>query len=64
LAQLAKAERLDKLQETFKVVENDYLRLLGLSKNGYDELDLEGEEEDDDLDDDVNGRPMKRVRIA
>jgi hypothetical protein len=64
LAQLAKAERLDKLQETFKVVENDYLRLLGLSKNGYDGLDLEGEEEDDDFDDDVDDRPIKRVRIA
>jgi hypothetical protein len=64
LAQLTKAERLDKLQETFMAVEDDYLRLLGLGKNGYDGLDLEGEEEDDDFDNNVDDRPMKRVRIA
>jgi hypothetical protein len=52
------------LQETFKVVEDDYLRLLGLSENGYDRVDLESEEEDDDFDDDVDDRPMKRVRIT
>ena len=60
------AERLDKLQQTFKVVEDDYLRLLGLSRNGYNALDLEVDESEDEADDDGDDdddRPTKKVRI-
>jgi hypothetical protein len=64
LAQLSKAERLDKLQQTFKVVEDDYLRLLGLSRNGYDDLDVEADESEDEVENDLDDRSTKRVRVA
>jgi len=48
------------------VVEDDYLRLLGLSRNGYNALDLEADESDDEADDngdDDDDRPTKKVRV-
>jgi len=52
------------------VVEDDYLRLLGLSRNGYNALDLEVDESEDEADDDGDDdgdddddRPTKKVRI-
>jgi len=75
LAQLAKAERIDKLQQTFKGVEDDYLRIMNLGSNGYNGnvTDEDGMETDEDLDDEetdedyegeeIDNRPTKRVRI-
>jgi hypothetical protein len=74
LAQLSKAARIDKLQQTFKTVEDDYLRLLkvgstGVNGNGMDidvdvddeeEGEEEGEEEEEDLEVE---RPPKRIRL-
>ena len=61
MAQLSKPERLDKLQQTFKAVEDDYLRLLRVESNGLngDGMETDGDEEDEE----VGDRPMKRVRI-
>lgn len=72
MAQLPKAERIDKLQQTFKGVEDDYLRLLKMGSNGYngntmdideeEEEDREGvEEEEEEME--TEARPAKRVRI-
>jgi hypothetical protein len=68
LAQLSKAERIDKLQQTFKGVEDDYLRLLKLRSNGFNGDGFNGDtmEMDDDDDEEANEideRPTKRVRI-
>jgi hypothetical protein len=73
LAQVPRPERLDKLQQTFKSVEDDYLRIMGLGRNGHNgemESDWEDEEEEEEEeDDDVgeqegedSGRPAKRLR--
>ena len=65
MAQLAKAERLDKLQQTLKVVEDDYLRLLGLNRNGYNGHNIETDESgDEDEDDGVDDRPTKKVKTV
>jgi hypothetical protein len=60
LAQLPKGERIDKLQQTFKGVEDDYLRLLKMGSNGFngDTMDIDEEEEEE-----AEARPAKRVRI-
>jgi hypothetical protein len=75
LAQLPKQERIDKLQQTFKGVEDDYLRLLRIGTNGAngDGWETDQDDEDEDRDDEVeeNGeeeeisdRPKKRVRFG
>jgi len=63
LAQLDRAERIDKLQQTFKGVEDDYLRILRINMNGFngDRMDMDESEEEES--DDVEARPPKRVRI-
>lgn len=65
LAQLAKAERIDKLQQTFKGVEDDYLRILKVGSNGFnrdgEETD-ESEVSEDDNNDNVEHRPSKKAR--
>lgn len=72
MAQLPKAERIDKLQQTFKGVEDDYLRLLKMGSNGYDgnTMDIDEEEEEDregveeeEEEMETEARPAKRVRI-
>lgn len=79
MAQLPKAERIDKLQQTFKGVEDDYLRLLNMGSNGYngdamdtdgddegdDETGEDGDEEDEEAEEEIEAeeRPAKRVRI-
>jgi hypothetical protein len=67
LAQLPKAERIDKLQQTFKGVEDDYLRLLRVGSNGFngDPVETDGDEDDEDEEEDdeeVDERPIKRVK--
>jgi hypothetical protein len=71
LAQLPKSERIDKLQQTFKGVEDDYLRLLRVGSNGVNGDNMEtDDDEDDEGDDDGDGeeqgdeRPAKRVRVG
>ena len=63
MAQLDRAERIDKLQQTFKGVEDDYLRILRINTNGFngDRMDMDESEEEES--DDVEDRPPKRVRI-
>lgn len=68
MAQLAKAERIDKLQQTFKGVEDDYLRLLRVGSNGFngdlmESGDDEDDEEEEDEEEEVNERPVKRVKM-
>lgn len=64
MAQLSKTERIDKLQQTFKVVEDDYLRILRGGSNGFNGDAMEIDEDDhEDEAHEVNGRPSKRVRI-
>jgi hypothetical protein len=66
LAQLAKAERIDKLQQTFKGVEDDYLRLLRVGSNGLngDHMDDDDSEDEDDEDitEEEDGPPAKRFK--
>jgi hypothetical protein len=59
LAQLDKKERVDKLQQTFKGVEDDYLRLLRVGSNGFNGEHVDTDEEEDD----VGPSPSKRVRL-
>jgi hypothetical protein len=65
LSQLAKPERIDKLQQTFKSVEDDYLRLLKIGSNGFNGEGVETDEdaEVEELEDDANDRPAKRARL-
>lgn len=70
MAQLPKSERIDKLQQTFKGVEDDYLRLLRVGSNGVNGDNMETDDDDDDEgDDEVDSekegleRPAKRVRV-
>ena len=72
MAQLQKAERFDKLQQTFKGVEDDYLRLLKMGSNGFNgaTMDIDEDEDEDGEDveeeeeeEDSEARPAKRVRI-
>jgi hypothetical protein len=65
LSQLAKPERIDKLQQTFKSVEDDYLRLLKIGSNGFNGEGVETDEdaEDEELEDNANDRPVKRARF-
>lgn len=78
MAQLSKQERIDKLQQTFKSVEDDYLRILRGESNGYNsnglEMIEEEEDEEDDLDEAEDGDeeeeeeeeivPRKRMRFT
>ena len=65
MAQVARPERIDKLQQAFKGVEDDYLRIMNLGTNGYrrdgaEEWETEdGEEEEEEED----GRPSKRIKL-
>lgn len=71
---MPKAERIDKLQQTFKGVEDDYLRIMRLGSNGYngddaDDMETDDEEDDEDEEDDyegedLNDRPTKRPRLG
>ena len=72
MVQLQKADRIDKLQQTFKGVEDDYLRLLKRGSNGFNGnmMDIDEEEEEDGEDveeeeeeEESEARPAKRVRI-
>jgi hypothetical protein len=63
LAQLDRAERIDKLQQTFKGVEDDYLRILRINTNGFNGDRMDTDESEEEESDDVEDRPPKRVRI-
>ena len=63
LSQLAKAERIDKLQQTFKSVEDDYLRILKIGSNGFNDNGVETEEDEDLEEEDADDRPTKRTRF-
>ena len=63
MAQLDRAERIDKLQQTFKGVEDDYLRILRIKTNGFNGDGMDTDESDEEESDDVEERPPKRVRI-
>ena len=65
MSQLPKPERIDKLQQTFKSVEDDYLRLLKIGSNGFngDGVETDEDAEDEELADDANDRPVKRARF-
>lgn len=56
-------ERIDKLQQTFKGVEDDYLRILRINMNGFNGDTMDTDESEEDESDDVEQRPPKRVRI-
>jgi hypothetical protein len=58
---LSKKDRIDKLQQTFKGVEDDYLRLLRIGTNGFNRDAVETDESEDDMAE-VDERPAKRVR--
>lgn len=66
LAQLDRLERIDKLEETYFHVEDEYKRLLESVKNGRAIEDKEGiekranEEEEEEID---MGRPKKKARV-
>jgi len=68
MAQLDRLERIDKLEETYLHVEDDYLRQLakwetgGPVDNGGSGGDKDGDEEMKDADDGHGGRPKKRVK--
>jgi len=53
------------LQQTFKGVEDDYLRLLNMGTNGFtgDTMDIDEEDEDEEDESEVEERPAKRIRI-
>lgn len=78
LAQLDRLERIDKLEETYFHVEDDYKRLLDIAKHGRieeDESSVNGTkagrskrntdmEEDEEMEEvEMGVRPKKRVRI-
>jgi hypothetical protein len=63
LAQLSKAERIDKLQQTFKIVEDDYLRLLKVGSNGFNGDGMGMDEIEEEEEKDTDERPVKRVRL-
>ena len=63
LAQLDRVERIDKLQQTFKGVEDDYLRILRINSNGFNRDNMDTDESEEDDSDDVEERPTKKVRI-
>ena len=58
MAQLPKPERIDKLQQTFKIVEDDYLRILKIGSKSLNGNGHAGEAEENDE------RPTKRARNA
>jgi len=69
MAQLDRLERIDKLEETYLHVEDDYMRQLAKWEVGgpVDNAsgsggDMDGDEEMRDADDGHGGRPKKRVR--
>lgn len=53
------------MQQTFKGVEDDYLRLLNMGTNGFtgDTMDIDEEDEDEEDESEVEERPAKRIRI-
>lgn len=63
LSQLAKPERIDKLQQTFKSVEDDYLRLLKIRSNGFNDNGVETDEDEELEEENANDRPTKRARF-
>jgi len=56
-------ERIDKLQQTFKGVEDDYLRILRINTNGFNGDRMDTDESEEEESDDVEERSPKRVRI-
>lgn len=67
LVQLDRLERIDKLEETYLHVEDDYFRQLGKLKVGgpVDSGNRDEEASDEEMrdpDDDHGGRPKKRVK--
>jgi hypothetical protein len=63
LAQLDRVERIDKLQQTFKGVEDDYLRILRINTNGFNGDRMDTDESEEEESDYGETRPPKRVRI-
>ena len=62
MAQLDKSERIEKLQQTFKGVEDDYLRLLRIGSNGFNGDSMDTDESEMDEDDNDDARPTKKVK--
>ena len=53
------------MQQTFKGVEDDYLRLLNMGSNGFNgnTMDIDEEDEEEEEESEAEERPAKRIRI-